>query len=108
MALFFKKGPSRPLFRLFKQTLQILQQKCVKKCPSSIPCWYSNPLPSAHECPSLTIRPGLPPSHGVRLDKSKNSYKTNGPDDTHSFVAREVIFQPKSQNFDVTEPQGGV
>ena len=42
-------------FRLFKQTLQFLQQINVKECPSS---WDSNPLPLDHEFPPTTTRPG--------------------------------------------------
>ena len=48
-------------FRLFKQTLQFLQQINGKKCPSSIRCWDSNPRPSEHESPPITTRPGFPP-----------------------------------------------
>ena len=58
----------RPLFvyfRLFKQTIQFLQQINVKKCPSSIWCWDSNPRPSEHESPPITTRPGLPPKNGA-------------------------------------------
>ena len=36
-------------FRIFKQTLQFLQQINVKKCPSSIQRSDSNPGPSGHE-----------------------------------------------------------
>ena len=53
-------GQPRPLFiyfRLFKHTLQILQQKS----PSSIRCWDLNSRPLEHESPSITTRPGLPP-----------------------------------------------
>ena len=32
--------------RLFKHTLQFLQQLNVEKCPSSLQCWNSNPRPS--------------------------------------------------------------
>ena len=48
-------------FRLFKQTLQFLQQINVKKYQSSIQFWDSNSRPSENESPSLTTRPGLPP-----------------------------------------------
>ena len=58
--LFIKMGQPRPLFLfifgLFKKTLQILQQICVKKCLSSIR--DSNPRPSD----PITTRPELPPS----------------------------------------------
>ena len=47
-------------FRLFKTTLQFLQQINLKKCPSSIWCWDLNPQPSEHESPPRTTRPGLP------------------------------------------------
>ena len=33
----------------------------VKKCPSSIRCWDSNPGPLEHESPPITTSPGLPP-----------------------------------------------
>ena len=65
---FFKKwaNPGRPLllfiFCLFKQTLlQILQQINVKKCPSSMRRWDSNPQPSEYESPPTTTGPWLPP-----------------------------------------------
>ena len=45
-------------FRVFKQTLQFLQQIFVKKCPSSIWCWDSNPLPLERESLPVTTRPG--------------------------------------------------
>ena len=48
-------------FRLFIETIQILQQINVKKCPSSIQCWDSNSQPSDFESPPLTTKPGLPP-----------------------------------------------
>ena len=44
-------------FRLFKHTLQFLQQINVKKCPSSIRYWDSNPWPFGHESPPITTRP---------------------------------------------------
>ena len=61
---FFKNGPTPAsflfIFGLFKQTLQILQQIDVKKCPSSIWCRDSNPrpwnislFPQALEAPAL-------------------------------------------------------
>ena len=31
----------------------------MKKCPSSIRCWVSNPQPLEHESPIITTRPGL-------------------------------------------------
>ena len=59
----FLMGHTRPLFRLFlvsfKQTIQILQQIIVKKCPFSIWCWDSNSQPLEHETPPITTRPGL-------------------------------------------------
>ena len=65
---FYKKmGQPRPLFRLFKQTLQFSLQIKVKKCPSSI--WHqdSNSQPSDNESPPLTTRPGLLPTK-VKLE----------------------------------------
>ena len=57
-------GQPRPLFvyfRLFKQTLQFLQQINVKKCLSSIRRWDLNSQPSDYVSSPLTTRPGLPP-----------------------------------------------
>ena len=63
---FQKNGPSLAsfsfIFGLFKQTIQILQQNNVKKCPSSIRCRDSNSQSSDYESPNLTTRPGLPPN----------------------------------------------
>ena len=39
----------------------ILQLINVKKCPSSIQRWDSNPRPYKHESSPITTRPGLPP-----------------------------------------------
>ena len=61
-------------FRLFKHTLQFLQQINVKKYPSSIRYWDSNPRPFGRESPSITTRPGLPPYENERL-KTKNCRK---------------------------------
>ena len=63
---FFKKnGPSLAsfsfIFGLFKQTIQILQQINVKKCPSSIWCQDSNSQPSDYKSPPLITRPVFPP-----------------------------------------------
>ena len=60
----FKKLAIPASFRLisvfFKQTtIQFLQPIYVKKCPSSIWYWDSNPQPSEHESPPRTTRPGL-------------------------------------------------
>ena len=49
------------IFGLFKQTLQFLQQICVKKYPSSIWCQDLNPWPLERESLPITTRPGLPP-----------------------------------------------
>ena len=62
---FFKIGPTPAsflfIFGLFKQTIQFLQQINVKKCPSSIRRWDSNPRPLERESTPITTRPGLPP-----------------------------------------------
>ena len=59
--LFFQKWANPGLFliyfRLFKHTLQFLQQINVKKCPSSMRCRYSNSQPLVHESPPITTRP---------------------------------------------------
>ena len=54
------------LFFVYFRSLQthintILQKIDVKKCPSSIRRWDSNPRPSERESPPITARPGLPP-----------------------------------------------
>ena len=70
-------GHLRPLFvyfRLFKRTLQFLQQKYVKKCPSSKQCWDWNPLLSGHESPLITTIPGLPPIRTISLLCTSNQY----------------------------------
>ena len=40
--IFLKMGHPQPILGLFKQTIQILQQNNVKKCPYNIWCWDSN------------------------------------------------------------------
>ena len=62
----FLNGPSPAsftfIFGLFQTNINtILQQINVKKCPSSIRHWDSNPRPSDRESPPITTRPGLPP-----------------------------------------------
>ena len=62
---FFKNGPSPAsfsfIFGLFQTNINtILQQINVKKCPSSMRHWDSNPRPSERESPPITTRPGLP------------------------------------------------
>ena len=47
------------IFRLFNPTIQFLQQINVKKSPSSIWCWDSNPQPSEHEFPLVTTGPQI-------------------------------------------------
>jgi len=62
---FLKNGPSPVsfsfIFGLFQTNInKILQQINVKKCPSGIQHWDSNPRPLEHESPPITTRPGLP------------------------------------------------
>ena len=61
-----KNGPTPAsflfIFCLFIQTMQFLQQIYVRKYPSSIQCWDSNPRLSERESLPITTRPGLPPS----------------------------------------------
>ena len=58
-------GHPRPLFHLFssfKSNITIFTTNtCVRKCPSSIRCWDSNPPPSERESHPITTRPVLPP-----------------------------------------------
>ena len=61
LKVFFKNGPSRPLFHLFSyfQThCNPLQKVNVKKCPSWIWCQDSNSRPLEHESPPTTTSPG--------------------------------------------------
>ena len=59
---FFKKmGQPRPLFCLFSVFSNKHYNFYVKKCPSSIWCWDSNPRPLESESLPITTRPGLPP-----------------------------------------------
>ena len=37
----------------------------MKKCPTSIWHWDSNPQPLKHESPLITTRPGLPPNQAI-------------------------------------------
>ena len=59
-----KNVPSSAFFSSFlvflKQTITILQQINVKKCPSNNLCLDSNSRPSDFESPLITTRPGLP------------------------------------------------
>ena len=57
-----KMGHPRPLFHLFssfQSKITFLQQTFVKKSPSSIRFWDSNPQPSEHESPPITTRQGF-------------------------------------------------
>ena len=61
--LFLKNGPSPAsfqfIFGLFQTNINtILHQINVKKCPSSIQCWDSNPRPSEHVSAPITTGPG--------------------------------------------------
>ena len=72
VSIFFLKKWANPdlffiYFRLFKHTLQFLQQINVKKCPSSIRFRDSNSQPMEHESPPITTRPGLPPKNSILL-----------------------------------------
>ena len=63
--LFLKNGLSQAsfsfIFRLFKQTVQFLEQIYLKIYPSSMQWLDSNPQPSEHESPLITNRPVIPP-----------------------------------------------
>ena len=57
-----KMGHPRRPFRLFlsiQTNITIFTTNICEKCTSSIWCWDSNPQPSKHESPPMTIRPGL-------------------------------------------------
>ena len=61
---FVKNGPTPAsfyhIFSVFssKHHYNFIQQIYVKKCPSRILCWDSNPRPSEHDSPPITTRPG--------------------------------------------------
>ena len=61
----------RPLFRLFsiffKQTIKILLQINVKKCPTSVQGRDLNSQPFDYVSPLLTTRPGLLLRHPKRI-----------------------------------------
>ena len=71
MIPFSKMGQPWPLFRLFSVSsnkhYKFLQQKYVKKCPSTMWCRDLNPRPSELESPPITTRPGLPPNLSLYL-----------------------------------------
>ena len=98
-SLFFKKKWAYPglfliCFRLFKHTLQFLQQINVKKCLSSIWCRDSNSQPLEHESPPITTRPGL--NHTVTLKwthKSELVLITPSPFDERLF--KKTILEKK-------------
>ena len=48
------------LFSSFQTNITIFTKNKCETCPSSILWWDSNPQPSEHETPPITIRPGLP------------------------------------------------
>ena len=80
--LFLKIGPTPAsflfIFGLFKQTIQFLQQINVKKCPSSIRRWDSNPRPLERESTPITTRPGLPPFEKLferKMSRSKEIFQ---------------------------------
>ena len=90
----FLKGPFPAsffvYFRLFKQTLEFVQQINVIKCPSSIWCWDSNPRPSEHVSIPISTRPGLPHWETnlfswPALSESKSNSLRN--DDTIGFIS---------------------
>ena len=61
---YFLMGHPRPLFVYFcpvKQTLQFLQKRYVKKSPSSIQCWDSNPCTQYMSLLSLPLDQGSHP-----------------------------------------------
>ena len=59
------KYHTRPLFRfifgVFQKNITIIQQYHVKKSPSCLQCWYSNPQLLERDSPLIATRPGLPP-----------------------------------------------
>ena len=54
-SLFYKNGPSWPLFHLFSSC-----QTNITKNVKNVQCWDSNPWPSEHDYRLITTRPGLP------------------------------------------------
>ena len=66
------------MFSLFKQTIQILQQINVKKCPSGIQHQDSSKQPHDYVSPPLTTRSGqVEYLKKVRLPKLFNSAISN-------------------------------
>ena len=86
----FLMSNTRPIFRLFsalfKQTVHLLQQINVKKCPSSkFTCWDSNPQPSDWESHPITTRP-------LVCEHSSLTFILLLPMLLHLFVCNYIIF----------------
>ena len=97
---FFKMGHPRPLFvcfRLFKQTLQFIQQISVKKCSSSIQCWDLNTRPYEHESPPITTGPGLPAILFLLFD-GKMKESVNDGRDHKTWTSHSKNGRPKTKN----------
>ena len=75
--LFLKNGSSSAsflfIFSLFEQTIEMLQQINVKKCPSSIRCWDLISQPLEYQSSPITTRPGLPPSISPNFDLTEKA-----------------------------------
>ena len=61
---------------VFLKLFTICKDFAVKKCPSSIRCWDSNPWPSGHESPPITTGPELPPSLFTLHHELPNALRT--------------------------------
>ena len=95
--------PLYDYFQSFQTIITILQQKYVKKCPSSIWCWDLNPQPSGHESATITPRPGLLTSLSIRIIQKRlgcicasvewcRSYETTKPHHAYSKIDRFSYF----------------
>ena len=76
---FFKWANPGLFYRLFsvffKETLKLLQQKYVKKCPSNTRRWDSNPRPLEHESPLITTNQGSRPSATFFVTVKSGAFK---------------------------------
>ena len=61
-------------FRSFQTNITILQQIYVKKCPSSIRCWDSNPQPLERESLPFTLDQGSRPKNPEIPKKFVNTH----------------------------------
>ena len=101
-SFFLKKWANPGLFFVYFRSFsnkhyKFLQQIFVKKYPSSIRCPDSNPRPLECESPSITTRPGLPPSFLLVTLVTFTSYQFKAHSDQVHLIYLRVIFITKNR-----------